>query len=268
MSSVSSKTLYSFPVQVRPLLQDNRAKVFAASSVLLFAPLLRYVYLDYKAWYNLGISGVSHNFRGWLLQTILQLIAKETLNPEYFDEPAVIAQAGKYGDNSFLKEEDVPQREPPRPVVGYWTVPQRQLNQNPSEEMKERVRVYIKSTASASQGTLFPASSNLEPSAAALFLSPSKDANSQPVYPHNPARKVKGEIGHIHDADGSLHVSLAPKDAKLVIERGWGQRHSLVRMFHPGYMMIYGPRNEEEIAVVEKIIDAGARFMSGGPGNK
>lgn len=31
------------------------------------------------------------------------------------------------------------------------------------------------------------------------------------------------------ETDGSLHLTLHPKDVKLVLERGWGQRHPLAR---------------------------------------
>ena len=48
-------------------------------------------------------------------------------------------------------------------------------------------------------------------------------------------------------------MKLSHADAKEVIEKGWGERHGLSgktvgsRTFTAGYLMIYAPRNEEEV---------------------
>ena len=68
----------------------------------------------------------------------------------------------------------------------------------------------------------------------------------------------------MHAGDGSLHMSLAPRDARLVLERGWGQRHGLSeRMLYSGFVMVYAPRNDEDATVVESILRASAEFMTG-----
>lgn len=70
------------------------------------------------------------------------------------------------------------------------------------------------------------------------------------------------EIGHMHGSDGSLHLNLAPKDAKLVLERGWGQRHPLAgTVLYLGDVMVYAPRIEKELEVVKGITRAAAKFM-------
>lgn len=64
-------------------------------------------------------------------------------------------------------------------------------------------------------------------------------------------------------------------DLSSVIERGWGERHKLSgsRSLHAlpfpraakvpkEYIWIYAPRDEQELAVVEKILVASARFMT------
>jgi hypothetical protein len=72
------------------------------------------------------------------------------------------------------------------------------------------------------------------------------------------------EIGHMHGSDGSLHLNLAPKDAKLVLERGWGQRHPLAgTVLYLGDVMVYAPKSEDELEVVKKITRAAAKFMLG-----
>ena len=63
-----------------------------------------------------------------------------------------------------------------------------------------------------------------------------------------------------------MHVSLSPPDAKLVIERGWGERFGLSGSVLPvTYIMVYAPRPGEvkEAETVERIIRAGVKFMLG-----
>lgn len=67
----------------------------------------------------------------------------------------------------------------------------------------------------------------------------------------------------MHEADGSMHVVLSPLDAKLVIEKGWGQRHGLsgTKLMWIGYLLVYAPRNEEELVIVKRILGAAVEFM-------
>jgi hypothetical protein len=88
------------------------------------------------------------------------------------------------------------------------------------------------------------------------------------VEKHPGARGTFNEIVHLHPLDGSLHMSLAPLDAKLVIEKGWGERFPLSGTIIPfTYIMVYAPRSGENEAVeseiVERIIMAARGFMLG-----
>jgi hypothetical protein len=67
---------------------------------------------------------------------------------------------------------------------------------------------------------------------------------------------------------------LSPADARQVILKGWGEKHRLSKpktsliqfeKFHLAdtYLMIYGPRNEEELEHVRKILCCSIRFMTG-----
>lgn len=101
--------------------------------------------------------------------------------------------------------------------------------------------------------------SQLENGGPALWLRP-----EVPIPPW--VKGVKGEIAHFHlAAEGSAHVTLSLADATQVIEKGWGERHPLSGRFEPwGYVMLYAPRNVEELNVVGKLLRAGVHFMSGG----
>jgi hypothetical protein len=87
---------------------------------------------------------------------------------------------------------------------------------------------------------------------------------------HGPALFIKGfksvtkaEIAHLHiDAEGSAHAVLSYKDAKQVIEKEWGERHPLSGKGIPlSYVILYAPRNEEEIAIMSDIFRAGVAYM-------
>lgn len=81
----------------------------------------------------------------------------------------------------------------------------------------------------------------------------------------NPAARDKildHEIAHAHPADNSLHVWLSDADARKVIESGWGQRFPLA-FVHSGWTMVYAPRNDAELGVVEEIVKAGVGWVTG-----
>lgn len=68
----------------------------------------------------------------------------------------------------------------------------------------------------------------------------------------------------------SMHVTLAPKDAILVIEKGWGVRHPAsgeppmgVPRLAAGYVLTYAPRNGDELEVLKQIVEASAAFVAG-----
>jgi hypothetical protein len=64
-------------------------------------------------------------------------------------------------------------------------------------------------------------------------------------------------------------MNLHPEDAKVVLERGWGQRHPLaqggwMRRYVPKeFMMVYAPRDEKELEVVARIVEAAAWWVAG-----
>lgn len=64
-------------------------------------------------------------------------------------------------------------------------------------------------------------------------------------------------------------MNLHPADAAVVIERGWGQRHPLAcggwcgRYVPKEFLMIYAPRNQEEVKAVLKIIECAAWWVTG-----
>jgi hypothetical protein len=79
----------------------------------------------------------------------------------------------------------------------------------------------------------------------------------------------RGEVCHVHHSDRSLHMNLHPDDAKVVLEKGWGERHPLARggwmkAYVPReFVMVYAPRNRMELYAVCRIIEAAGFWVSG-----
>ncbi|MCJ1317133.1 hypothetical protein MMC15_002455 [Xylographa vitiligo] len=74
------------------------------------------------------------------------------------------------------------------------------------------------------------------------------------------------EIVHLHTTEASMHLTLHPSDAAMVIRRGWGERHPLAGRgpwVPKGFMMVYAPRNKEELDVMTSIIKASGWWVGG-----
>ena len=107
----------------------------------------------------------------------------------------------------------------------------------------------------------------------ALFVHPGLLA--KPANLPDTALVSNGELGHIH-GDTSLHLYFSQADAKVIIEKGWAQRHRLARtqpwyfgggkhMWNIGdtFLLVYAPRDETELDVLRTLIRASAKFMTG-----
>ncbi|KAF5654560.1 hypothetical protein FHETE_11287 [Fusarium heterosporum] len=236
--------------------QNQRIAIAAVLGAVLGIPVFRVAARDYRGYLDLGPGGPPHNVVGWFGQMLLKPLRKEPFHTSCYDEKA-FAEAGPNGDVAFLSEKLVPVREAPRPVIGKWTAPSRQLTDLAEMSIIERYQEFLRSLASETPSKFKIATSNAERRGPALFVASKDDI-------HPVAKRTKGEIAHMHGSDGSMHVNLAPKDAKLVLERGWGQRHPLSgTILYLGNVMVYAPRSEEELEVVKSITRAGARFMVG-----
>ena len=73
---------------------------------------------------------------------------------------------------------------------------------------------------------------------------------------------IQREIAHAHPSDNSLHVWLSQPDARKVIEADCGQRFPLAAVDN-GFIMVYAPRDDVELELVEKIVKAGVGWVAG-----
>jgi phospholipase/carboxylesterase len=77
---------------------------------------------------------------------------------------------------------------------------------------------------------------------------------------------INQEFAHLHPAyDGSLHMTLPPDVVDAVIENGWAERHPLAGQhgLPTNIVMVYGPRDDDELAVVADLLRASHSLASG-----
>lgn len=77
---------------------------------------------------------------------------------------------------------------------------------------------------------------------------------------------IDREFAHIHPLpDGSMHLALPAPAARAVIEGGWGEFHpaSALGLIPGGIVMVYAPRDANELEIAMHIVDASYRFALG-----
>jgi len=145
-------------------------------------------------------------------------------------------------------------RSGPRPDATN-TNPHTQLTQNAPRELQERTFDFARSLS----GVLVGPSLVSVPGARAFHL-PDQSPKARDCF------MVDHEFAHLHPpSDGSLHMSLPTAIVDAVIANGWAERHPLAGKHGlPGnIVMVYGPRDENELAVVNDLIRASYDLASG-----
>jgi phospholipase/carboxylesterase len=138
-------------------------------------------------------------------------------------------------------------------------MPHQQISQNAPAELQEA----LFERAGALTGVVVGRSHVSVPGARAFHLDDAHASGSQDAF------MVDTEFAHLHPQyDGSLHLVLPEALARQVIERGWGEFHPLVLqgLMPPTSVMVYGPRDADELEVVWSIVKAAYANASGGTG--
>jgi hypothetical protein len=79
------------------------------------------------------------------------------------------------------------------------------------------------------------------------------------------------EFAHLHPPlDGSLHAMLPLDWVDATVRAGWTEPHPLAAMGHapPTAVMIYAPRDEQELAVVESLLGLSYSYARGDTGQQ
>ncbi|KIW49072.1 hypothetical protein PV05_10786 [Exophiala xenobiotica] len=233
--------------------------------ILSFINLTYWCIQDYRLYKSLGPGGPPYNAYGWFLTSFIvrpfTLAAKDTL------------WTGDYPDDGAHKEIlALPNRRGTRPVI-LGIAPQRQFSQNPEPGMNVRVTSLFTSVVMRNPTLLQQKLSSLEKHNIAIFVH--SNLLSKPDNLPEVAVVSEGELGHIH-GDASMHLYFSPADAKVIIEKGWAERHRCARTqpwwlggkkykwkIGESFLIVYAPRDEEELEVLQILIRASARFMTG-----
>ncbi|KAF2116607.1 hypothetical protein BDV96DRAFT_645032 [Lophiotrema nucula] len=241
------------------VIKTHRAASIIALGAAIAIPL---AIKDYRTYLSYGPGGLPYNAAGWLIANIARLISREPLSTSVYNNPS-LPFANEPG---YLPADFPHRRNSERPRLGPHPIPQRQLDQLPSNDICAKLVTCFTQLSDQAQakGLTVYEQSKYELRHKAIFVSRSRDW-------HEMAQQTNGEISHVHQGlDNSIHVVLHPADAKAVIDAGWGQRHGLSglnlskRVRLPiTYVLIYAPRNETDVAVAMTIVKASIRFMTG-----
>ena len=209
-------------------------------------------YKDYQAWVALGVGGLPHTLEGY--QTVKKMGA---MMKDPLDINRISPYIGQNGDLSTLKS--LPKRAGTKPLIAPFAVPHRQTDQHNSEQIRKMQTRLFDAAVTDSRGRLEYKNSYLEKHSPGIFLADPATGNQTVV------NISHAEIGHIHAFDGSMHLILSPSDTREVIEKGWGELHGLAGADNKAaktYMLIYSPRDENELSVTKKILSAAIRYSS------
>jgi hypothetical protein len=233
----------------KQLITENHFHIL--TTILVFTvPVLTafYIHHDYKTFLSLGPGGTPSTPLGYLkVKTLGLLSLRDPLRPLPIP-PHFRPQKG-YLDS-------LPTRSGSRPLV-LGIAPQRQQTQKSDEKMYGKLVGRMRECAREPANMLLERTSCFEKNSSGLFA-------SVPI-----TRTCGGEICHAHPSDGSLHLTLHPADAKVMLEQGWGERHPLAkggwfRRFVPReFVLIYAPRTEEDLEAVMQIVAASIWWVSG-----
>jgi len=181
--------------------------------------------------HGISASTVAH-LGGWLAQR-LTFVATHT-RPAGFDRTWVDLPAGV-----------LPGRRGDRPSVSTNT-PQEQLTQQATGPLQERLYTRVLDLP----GVQPRPSAISVPGARAFALAVSDGPPEAFIVPQ------VGEFAHLHpEYDGSLHLTLPLPLAAELIGKGWGVAHPLAGLrVAPGMVMVFGPRNDEELEMVSAIV--------------
>ena len=135
-------------------------------------------------------------------------------------------------------------------------LPHSQVDQQPTDPT---VREALAERAFGLRGVVEQPSGVSVPGARALVLQP------EAVGPHAEAFLVGREFAHLHPGpDLSLHLALPEDEAQSAIDAGWAEWHPLAGTDGgpKTIVMIYAPRDTEELEVVWSLLQASHRFAT------
>jgi len=174
---------------------------------------------------------------------------REAVLDEYFQGLSVerVEEGGgwyrvRHFPSLWMLVHGLPRREGEKPLTRKG-MPHQQISQNPPAKIYNMLAQLLFSIPDVEEEMSLIS----VPGARALWLV-SEDA-SDDVF------MVGREFAHLHPPhDGSMHL-MAPSDwLDEILEKGWGEKHPLAGIMIPdNAIMLYAPRNEEEVNIIYNI---------------
>ncbi|KAK3669440.1 hypothetical protein LTR78_010700 [Recurvomyces mirabilis] len=228
----------------------------------------------YRKWSAMGQGGLPRNVFGFALDRFLWFFVAsgDLRSQEIYDRPEALGRgwAAASGDEktrartSFLGDGGLEKRKGAGGRTLPYAFPQRErfAREWQVPKVKEAYVSAFQRLCAESKDTQVRTPSRKR-HGDALFL---RNTAATPAV----ASASKGEIAHIHTSDLSAHVVLSLADAKEVVAKGWGQRHSLsgTSILPLGWTMLYVPRTVEEVDVMIGIMRAAVGFMRSNVGRE
>jgi hypothetical protein len=155
--------------------------------------------------------------------------------------------------------QELAERRGPRPRTTP-TSPHTQLDQQPAAKTAGRLRDRLARALFELPGVREAPSAVSVPGARALWLAPSSARGPRDAF------LVGSEFAHLHPApDWSLHAALPPRLAEEAVARGWAEAHPAARLglVPPNVVMLYAPRDEDELRVILDLVRAGHAYARG-----
>ncbi|KAH8673337.1 hypothetical protein BX600DRAFT_508614 [Xylariales sp. PMI_506] len=225
---------------------------------------------DFLAWKSFGTGGTPPTLAGYLKMTSLRIRIRLLSSYDELDASGLSSSGPSYlksaagggGSSGISSSNPLPRRAGGRAPLMPRILPQRQRPEPVDPATAARLHGLVSALAAERPDLLEVLPSHTEGrttdglyARADLPLDQlNAAAAGDPI--------LRREIAHAHPAEHSLHAFLSPADARKVVEAEWGQRFSLPHV-NPGWVMVYAPRNEAELEVVERIVRAAVGWVTG-----
>ena len=177
--------------------------------------------------------------------------------PEGYEIPPLKAFDPKHDQDLSEFKEIFPRREGGRPATTDWE-PHQQIDQHADPEIWDEL---------ARRCFSLPNVKEIEslisvPGARALWLDESVQGGPKEAF------IIEREFAHIHPKpDASTHLHLPLEIAVFAISAGWAELHNVSWLGLAGAetVMLYAPRDEEELEVIWSLVEESYRFACGEP---
>jgi hypothetical protein len=219
-----------------------------------------FVVQDYVSWKSFGVGGSPPNPFGYLRSHLVGMFNFLTL----YDRRNVSSLSAT-STPRYIYEKDLPARQGLPVKIRYPPLPHRQVPETLAPEQNDlvmqKLSCIIPNIASSRPDLFEIRPSDAEGGSTDALYARADIPKLNPIA-QKPFYTIDREIAHVHPQDRSLHVWLSDADAKAVVEKGCGERF-VVKFAPSGYVMVYAPRNEDEVKILEKIVKVGAIWFAG-----